>query len=205
MEIGCDNRAESVGHILTEFRRYADFLYKRRKEVIYHFTRLDALDLSTAEAIFDRYEKRRELLHEPVKPIPHSNYPESEIYEQCAHIAQRYGIFSYPVCAAILIGFRDGTLSTPLMVRNVSRAVCFFKLLEHYGLIDRLRWKKLEESGTLARADGKPIVSGYMRRVASKLYLDIRLCAVVQRKNDMSGFNLYDKIAYDVWRVMRDI
>lgn len=82
----------------------------------------------------------------------------------------------------MLIGFRDGTLSTPFMVRNVSRAVCFFKLLEHYGLIDRLRWKKLEESGLLARADGKPIVPGYMRRVASKLYLDIRLNAVVQRK-----------------------
>lgn len=201
-EIGRENKAESVGYLVSEYRRYAEYLYKRRKEVIYHFTRLDNLDRCTAEALLDRYEKRHELSQEQVEMVSPASYPETEIYELFAAFSERYGVFNHPVRAAMLIDFRDGKLRTPLVVRNISRAVCMLKLMEHYELIDRIRWKKLEESCVLVRADGKPIVPGYMRRVASKLYLDIRLDSVIPKKKDLDGLNLYDRMAYEAWQIM---
>jgi len=200
VEIGRDNVPSSVNHLIVEYARYAKFLYQRRKEVIYHFSRMESLDIHSAQGFFNKFEQRCERQPEiPTTKV--ASYPDTEVYEQFARCAERYGAFRH-TNAALLMDFRDGNLAIPLVTDNLSRTTFFLKMMEHYHLIGRIRWKRLEESGAIIRGDGKPIVEGYMRRVASKLYIEERLEAVNPHPRYVADRDLYDRIASDIRRIM---
>lgn len=198
-----DNVAASVSHLVAEYARYASFLYIRRKFVIYHFTKMDSLDLATAEQILSRNERRHELTPAPTTKSP-TSYPSSKVYERFAMLAQRYGIFVHPISATTLMDFRDGKLSSPLVTSNVSRIVFFLKMMELNGLIGHIQWKRFEEPDVLVKGNGQRINPGYMRRIASKLYPKLRLRAVSTGKTNTGRHDLYDKMTYDVLCIMCD-
>lgn len=198
-----NNVAASVSHLVAEYARYASFLYKQRKFVIYHFTRMDSLDLATAEQLLGRNERRHELAPTPTTKLP-TSYPSSKVYERFALLAQRYGIFVHPVSATMLMDFRDGKLSSPLAIRNVSRMVFFLKMMELNGLIGRIHWKRIEQPEVLMKEEGQRITSGYMRRIASKLYPELRLRAANPKEADIDHLDLYDKMTNEVLRIVCD-
>lgn len=198
-----DNVAASVSHLIVEYAKYASFLRKQRKLVIYHFTRMDSLSINTAEKLLGRRERRHELAPTQTAKVPIS-YPSVDVYGQFASLAQRYDIFVHPVSATMLMDFRDGNLSTPLAIRNVSRMVFFLKMMELCGIIVRISWKQLEESDMLVREDGQRINPGYMRRVASKLYPKTRIEAIVLKEKYDSHLDIYDGMAREALRIMAE-